>query len=432
MHEVYIHLYTLTESKKKIIFKKTREIISKYELTGITKNELVRILQEEGIASRVTFYDYFDEMADSKKGNIIRNVVPKGKINSLCFPTPSNQIMVQLECKFKSITNLLDLIKKYPELGDCFIPLPKLKKIFEGEKIPPETGFIHNPSLYLDMIHSKKTSFGESNSYITLRSHRARHDILKELSIFLTHYLNSSKRKYSKQIKEECIKILTPTFLRSLKILSEDYIETVNISKDLKKTIQLTVPKDSGVFISLIRAPIIPQIEIEFLKILGRYYYTISKQFSKKMELDSCKEQKIISQVIKNFYCEVDTKSQENEKLDSQDIKRIFQLNSNSSTNRDKENELKNTYGFNENSLATKLVKTFSKDEEDTDDSLHIKIYYTKLFLSLDIFNKNEQQIIKYDLKHDEKVFKSKPWIDPNEGREVLEALFPKELLKYK
>ena len=112
-------------------------------------------------------------------------------------------------------------------------------------------------------------------------------------------------------------------------------------------------------------------------------------------------------------------------------FKRIFQLNNNLVTNRGKETEIKNEYGFDENSLAIKLVKTFSKDEEDTDDSLHIKIYYTKLFLSLGIFTKKEQQIIEYDLKHDEKVFKSKEWDDPKEGREVLEALFPSEVSKY-
>ena len=421
----------MTESKKQPIFEKISEIVSKYELTGITKNELVRILQQEGIASRMTFYEYFDAMTDPKGANIIQMRVPKGKINAICFPTPANQVLVKLKEKFKSITNLLNLIKKYPELGDCFIPLPKLTKILGGKKIAPETGFQYDTSLYTDLIHSKKTSFGESRSYITLRSHGARHDILKELSVFLTHYLNSPKRKYSKQVKEECIKILTPTFLCSLKILSEDYVDTINVSRELKKTIQLTAPKDSGVFIGLVKAPTIPQIEIEFLKILGRYYYTISKQFSKKMEIDSCREQKIISQVIKNFYCELDVTNNVDEELDSQDIKRIFGLNNNFSTNRDKENELKNTYGFDEHSLAIKLVKTFSQDEENTDDSLHIKIYYTKLFLSLGIFNKKERQIMEYDLKHDEKVFKSKPWIDPNDGREILDALFPKELSKY-
>lgn len=419
----------MTASKKQAIFEKISEVLSEYELTGITKNELVRILQQEGIASRMTFYEYFKEMADPKKANIIQMRIPKGKINAICFPTPENQAIVKLKKKFKSISNLLGIIKKYPELGDCFVPLPRLKGVYNSKKIPPDTGFAYNTSLYSEIIHSEKTSFGESRSYITLRSHRARHDILKELSVFLTHYLNSPKRKYSKQIKEECIKILTPTFLQALKILSDEYVDTVNLSKDLKKTIQSTAPKDSAVFIGLIRAPIMPQVEVEFLKILGRYYYTISKQFSKNMKMDSCKEQKIISQVIRDFYCVEEEDS--DEKLDSQDIKRIFQLNNNLVTNRDKETEIKNEYGFDENSLAIKLVKTFSKDEEDTDDSLHIKIYYTKLFLSLGIFTKKEQQIIEYDLKHDEKIFKAKEWDDPKEGREVLEALFPSEVSKY-
>ncbi|WP_428324349.1 hypothetical protein [Nitrosopumilus sp.] len=419
----------MTASKKQAIFEKISDVLSEYELTGITKNELVRILQEAGIASRVTFYEYFDEMADPKKANIIQMITPKGKINPICFPTPENQSLVRLKEKFKSIRNLLNLIKKYPELGDCFIPLPNLKKIHNSEKIPPMTGYGQNTSLYSDIIHSEKTSFGESNSYIILRSHMARHDLLKELGIFLTHYLNSPKRKHSKQIKEKCIKILTPTFLQALNILSEGYVNTTTVSKELKKTIQTTAPIDSAVFIGLVRAPTMPQVEVEFLKILGRYYYTISKRFTKNMELDSCREQKIISQVIRDFYCDDDEDDYE-DVLDTQDIERILRLNDNFVTTRDKENEIKNEYGF-DNSLAINLVKTFSNDEEDVDDALHIKIYYTKLFLSLGIFTKREQQIIEYDLKHDEEIFKSKEWIDPKEGRESLDLLFPNESSKY-
>jgi len=431
----------LTASKKQVIFEKISEVVSEYELTGITKNELVRILQQEGIASRMTFYEYFDAMIDPKGANIIQMIVPKGKINAICFPTPENQIMVQLKTKFKSIINLLDLIKKYPSLGDCFIPLPNLKRLFYNGLIPPETGYSHS-FLHTEYIHSKKTSFGESTSSITLRGHGARHDILKELSVFLTHYLNSPQRKFPKQIKEECMKILTPTFLRSLKILNDDYIETISISKELKKTIQLTAPQDSAVFINMVKAPTMPQIEVEFLKILGRYYYTISKQFSKKMEIDSCNEQKIISQVIKNFYNKNNFKNELDVKFDIEDIEDILDLNTTWRTKKDSKNALKEVYGFDENSFILNFVKTFFKSYNaetsafevgaDTDDSLHIKIYYFKLFLFLDIFSKKERQILEYILKHDEKVFKSKPWIDPKEGEEILKALFPKEVSKYK
>ncbi|MBT8251880.1 MAG: hypothetical protein KJO99_03480, partial [Nitrosopumilus sp.] len=356
-------------------------------------------------------------------------------------PTPANQTLVKLKKKFKSINNLLDLIKKYPELGDCFIPLPNLKKLFHNGLIPPETGYSHS-FLHTEYIHSEKTSFGESKSFITLRGHGARHDILKELSVFLTHYLNSPQRKFPKQIKEECMKILTPIFLRSLKILNDDYIETVCISKELKKTIQLTAPRDSAIFINMVKAPTMPQPEVEFLKILGRYYYTISKQFSKKMELDSCSEQKIISKVIKNFYNKNNVKNELDVKFDIKDIEEILDLNTTWRTKKDSKNALKEVYGFDENSFILNFVKTFFKSYNaetstfevgaDTDDSLHIKIYYFKLFLSLDIFSKKERQILEYILKHDEKVFKSKPWIDPKEGEEILKALFPKEVSKYK
>ena len=430
----------MTESKKQPIFEKISEVVSEYELTGITKNELVRILQQEGIASRMTFYEYFGAMIDPKGANIIQMIVPKGKINAICFPTPANQIMVQLKTKFKSVANLLDLIKKYPSLGDCFIPLPNLKKLFHNGLIPPETGYSHS-FLHTEYIHSKKTSFGESTSSITLRGHGARHDILKELSVFLTHYLNSPQRKFPKQIKEECMKILTPTFLRSLKILNDDYIETVSISKELKKTIQLTAPRDSAIFINMVKAPTMPQIEVEFLKILGRYYYTISKQFSKKMEIDSCNEQKIISEVIKNFYNKNDFKNNLDIKLETEDIENILHLNTTWNIKKDSKNALKEVYGFDENSFILNFVKTFYKsyDSEtsvnevgaDNDDALHIKNYYFKLFLFLDIFSKKEQQILEYILKHDEKILKSKDWYDPKEHYKETKALWSKELSDY-
>lgn len=422
----------MTLSKKKEIFEKTREIISRYEQTGISKNILIEELQREQVASRITVLAYLPEMTDPKRGNIIELRVPEGKINPLCFPTKSNLFLVGLKKKFKLVKDLLDLVEEHPTLGDCFIPLPKLRNIYyDSKKIAPDTGYEDQTISQAEFIHSKKTSFGNVESFITLRSHKARHDLLKELSIFLTLYLSLSKRRYPEQVKTEAIKILTPIFLRALKIFNNDYLESLNVSKRLKEEIQETAPQDAVVIIRLIKPPTMPHVEVEFLKILGRYYYSMSKQFSKKMELDSCKEQKIISNFIKSFYKDYMIENNSNEVLDLQEIEKVFSLIADLKLYRDKDDALKE-YGFDKNSIVIRLVRTFYKDEEKNDDALHIKIYYFKLFLTLDIFNKKEQQLLDYVIKQDEETFKSKEWDDPKEKRDMITALFPEQFSKKK
>lgn len=414
----------MTESKKKTIFEKTREILSKYELTGISKSELARKLQDDGIASRMTFYEYFDEMTNPNGANIIHKVVPKGKINAILFPTPSNQALIELKEKFKAVKNLLDLVEKNPLLGDCFIAPVNLKDVYKSnEKLPPDTGSEDMSILYTELIHAKKSTFGKVESFITLRSHKARHDLLKELPLFLTTYLNSSKMKFSKQVKEESIKILTPIFLRSLKILNDEYSESLNVSKKAKETIQNTTPRDSAVVIRLVKSLAMPHLEVEFLKILGRYYYSMSKQFSKKMEFDSCKEQKLVSKFITSFYNLNDSQKDSSDELDSHDIKEIISLNNNFSLSREKDDML-HEYGFDKDSIAIRLLKTFTK-EGFSDDALHIILYYLKLFLTLGLFSKKEQQLLNYVLKQEQATLKSKKLYDPKETRQILSKLFP-------
>ena len=401
----------MTLSKKDEIFEKTREIIARYEQSGISKNGLIQELQSEQVASRITVLDYLPEMTDPKRGNIIELRVSEGKINPLCFPTKANLALVQLKKKFKVVNNLLELIEKYPALGDCFIPIPKFENISKNnEKIEPDTGFKDASNLYLETIHANKITFSDDNTTFSLRSHKARQDFLKELPVFLTTYLNSSKMKYSNQVKEESIKILTPTFLRTLKIFNNDYSETLNVSKKAKEVIQTTLPANNMVMINLVKSQVMPNLEVEFLKILGRYYYTISKQFSKEMKFDSSDEQKTISKFITSFYSE--QKNNSDETYDFEDIKQILSLNGAFRISNDKEITLKNAYGLGGDSLVLKLVKTFDNEDIHKDDSLHIKIYYLKLFLFLELFSKKEQQILEYIIEHDQKILESLP--DPN------------------
>ena len=69
------------------------------------------------------------------------------------------------------------------------------------------------------------------------------------------------------------------------------------------------------------------------------------------------------------------------------------------SISRDKDQRLKE-YGFENNSMAIMLGLY-------DNDALHIRTYYLKLFLRLEIFGKHEQQFLDYCLKRDEIELKS-------------------------
>lgn len=408
------------ESKKHLVFEKTREILSKYELTGMSKNRLIQELQISQVASRVTVLEYLPEMADPKRGNIIELRKPQGKITPLCFPTKSNLIMVKLKEKFRLVNKLLDLIEDYPTLGDGFIPIPSFKDLHKNnEKLPPDSGTEDTSDLNLELIHSNKTTFGELMTIVHLRVHKARHDLLKELPLFLTWYLNQPKLKYSKQIKEECIKILTPIFLRSLKMLHNDYGDSIHFSKQAREHISKTLPRDTALMTRLIKSQTMPHVDSEFLHILGRYYYTISKQFSHKMGVNSSNEQRLISNFIISFYGFDNVESRDNEKeLDTLDIEAIIKLSNDFSTTRDKENTLKSEYGFDKNSIPIRLGLYNT-------DALHIRIYYMELFLGLGIFTKNEQAFLRYCLDKQKAELAMLAPIDLNEGKHIRDAMFP-------
>ena len=289
--------------------------------------------------------------------------------------------------------------------------------LFRSESIPPDSGLEHNFSDTFEMIHSKKTTFGESKTAIHLRLHKARHDLLANLPLFLTWYLEQPEMKYSNQIKEECIKILTPIFLNALKILHDDYSQTVHFSKQAHQIIKNTLPRDSVVITRIIKSAPMQHTNVEFLMILGRYYYTLSKRFSKNMRFDSSKEQKIISEFIKNFF-DTSSKTHENDKtkLDTHDIQDIIKLCNDFNISRNKEDELKSTYGFEKNSIPIRLGLYNS-------DALHIRTYYLELFLNLGIFSKNEQIFLNYCLSRDKTEMAS---LNPTKPDDPFSDIFPK------
>ena len=180
---------------------------------------------------------------------------------------------------------------------------------------------------------------------------------------------------------------------------------------------------DSIVSIRLVKSLAMPHLEVEFLKILGGYYYSMSKQFSKKMEFDSCKEQKLVSKFIMSFYNVNYSQNDSSDELDSHDIKEIISLNNNLRISREKDDML-HEYGFDKDSIVIRLLKTFTK-EGSSDDALHIRLYYFKLFLTLGLFSKKEQQLLNYVLKQEQATLNSIKPYDPKEERQILSKVFP-------
>jgi len=92
------------------------------------------------------------------------------------------------------------------------------------------------------------------------------------------------------------MKIIQPIMVDCIKKIQKEYSESPYYSNKFLSS-QKTNTK-----ISLIRELPIKDLSAEFLRILGRYYFTISKHFSKNMKIELCKEQKIITTFIQNFF----------------------------------------------------------------------------------------------------------------------------------
>jgi len=79
-------------------------------------------------------------------------------------------------------------------------------------------------------------------------------------------------------------------------IQQNDYTDSTCFSRQFKKDCK------SPTCVYLLRGLPLSDVFPEFLKILGRYYFAISKKFSKDMKIESCKEQKIITTFIPKFF----------------------------------------------------------------------------------------------------------------------------------
>jgi hypothetical protein len=262
-------------------------IVKEYEdKGGITKNEACRILMADHGGSRSTYWKGFEYLLSNNGDNLIESrIVPPNKQQTKLFPTESNKKMTEFQNKLDHVESILNLIEKNPSIGDCYFNDIKNKRI---------TKFSKKFAIYFQQEADSIRKTNEEK-YLDIYTLQARHDLLEKLPLFLYDYVQDPDNGLT-NVKEECLKNCNPFIERCLKILQEDYSNSPFFSNTWANECKSNTHVWNG------RGQIIPNIESEFLKIIGRYYFLISKELADKFKIDSCDEQKTISNFAMAFY----------------------------------------------------------------------------------------------------------------------------------
>jgi len=395
----------LASIKKEKIYEEAQKIVGEYESkAGISKNRLFSILQKRGLCgSKSTFEECHHEML----GKIIE-MKPAGQRRKRCFLTGNSNKLLEFMNKLKVVDDLLSFMEKHPAVGDCFYigeGKPYLLKELRlyipdvWRHIPDEFEYMHsmmdplrieeiNPRDHLD---AKKLNvrFVFAHSY----SLQARYDILITLPSFLVNFINHHRNSYSNFIRKKCMNMISPFIVRCYEILQRDYESHLYSKKMLDKFLDTKSPTFGYLTIFCCKSMDPLDTESEFLIILGRYYFIISTIFSKKMELDSCSEQKITSQFINTFFHK--SLIPNNEMTKSLDVKSI---RSHKTFNKDiipnpteQSKLLDQIFSSLTGRLRDGIRKEFS-------DPLFVMKYYIDSFFTLGIFSILEKRILCNEL----------------------------------
>ena len=339
------------------------------EKGGITKNEACRILIENYGGSRSTYWKCFDHLLGPNSGNEIEaKIVPPNKQLEKLFPTEKNKKVEEFRSNLKKAEKLIEFLEKTPLVGDCYENLKNDKFLGSTNNVEAET--------------IRKNTIKEIEIY-TLQ---ARHNILEKMSLFLINYINEKDNDFSKDAKQECMILMTPLIIKCVTILQKDYSKSVYCSNQFINNTNIT----THIFFGKIESE--PDIVAEFLKILGRYYYLISNKFANRFKIDSCKEQKIISDFARTFYPKTTMNYAEDSKKIHIDVLAMFMVENGPSYHEMIGSEELKILEKVMNGLAGKIVKKYITYSET--DPLNIYDYYIKWIFSLQIFSKLERRII--------------------------------------
>lgn len=367
----------LNETIQKVI-----NLVEEYEdKGGITKNEACRILMEKYGGSRSTYWKSFDYLLGNKGGNLVEaRIVPPNKQQKKLFPTESNKRLEEFKIKLEALDKLLDLIDDNSSIGDCYFNDIKSKTI------------THFSNRYIPYFHQEAEQIkkNDSEEYIDVYTLQARHDILEKLPLFLYDYVYDPHNGLVK-VKEESLKFCFSRIERCLKMLQCDYSNSPFFSNSFIKK------SKNNMHIWNARGQRTSGVESEFLKILGRYYFLMSKEFAKGFKIESCREQNIISRFAQIYYPRkkivkafdpVEKTIVESKDLYDYKWKSLRQLDEVTYLPIPPPDDL--IGGFL--TLGAKIIRSFYDD--DYNDPAGITEYYLNWFINLKIFSTLELGII--------------------------------------
>ncbi len=341
---------------------------------GISKNAATNFLIDQYGGSRETYWKCIRELVDEK----IIELKKVKKQQEKLFPTQSKKNLDEFNDKMKYVKNLLTVISDNPSIGDCFV-IEKTNQI--------KISYNHLRKINHHKIAIGNLSMHESKYQLKdVFCIQARYDILHKLSVFLVHYINDSQNNYNQKNKNDMMEIIYDVISKSIITLQQDYVDSPFYTRQFTKKYSVN-PK-----LSWIRGKSSENIAVEFLRILGRYYFTISDQLSKKGKFDSCKEQKIVTNFVKAFFPKSDI--QDDSISDEIGVDEIIEY----VTFIDKPRK-----EFFKQSVLERLDKihdsfggkyALKNDNYKDNDPLVITNYYNDWIFELDIFSNVEKRII--------------------------------------
>lgn len=265
---------------------------------GMSKDHLITELEKRGITTRATFYSHLSEYCDPNGANIIK-LKRHGK-RELCFPTSFVLVTAEFNQKLVVANNLLDLLSKYPDIGDSLIITKRKKK-----KSLVKTEIFHKRQT-IEFVDVKKflknRSLGKRIESLVVPV-GARNSILKELPFYLVNRINSVYKSHSNKLKKELVKELFPVMNYCVEIFSNSISKNTFDAREIFRTLIKKTDhiEDVGLSYTVNASPAYISTR-EFEDIVWCYFFLISLHFSNNLGIEDTKEQKIVSNFIREFF----------------------------------------------------------------------------------------------------------------------------------
>lgn len=386
------------------------KILQNYAEGGIYQEELIDILTKDGNGSRGSFYKYKEEL---KKSSIMK--YGKGEGYQKIFPTTKGQKLAEFSDEIQAAAKLLDLIEKYPEIGDC-VSVNEIEKIPGLDRSRREDLARRDKFIETIAVENSQGVLGKNDVVYSLQG---RYNILKIFPFFLINYIHQAKRD-SKQ--QEFFNIANPLIDRCYREIQKSYIDSIYYSAAYSKKLK------SSVDLYLIAGLPISDIKAEFLRIIGRFYFLVGLKFSNNLK-DESSEQGIISNFVNEFYSktgiyddEVTKRITGEEIMDFITDEKITQR----SMDKDKFAKLMKI----KNSFAGQFA--IKRRDSQDDDPYLISDYYNKWIFNpgMRIFSGIEGRFIDCWIKYNEDYDKEASHLEHDNPLEINRDPFHGELIK--